>query len=635
MKNIRVGYELVTGKPLDVPLRHTAVSGITQQSGKTTTLEAMTTRSGLRAIAFLTKKGEKGFRLMRTIPPYLEQKVDWQSVQAILESTMTERMKFQRSWIMEVCEEKEPHHIGPAGCKYCGAGVPRKVLQPGPKGKGKKFVTVRDEDPEHKANCALAGWDVPESLEDVQSNLRKAIQSARGLNESVYRELIHYLDIVIPQVKRLKYSQELKLAPGINVMDLTDCTEELQSLIIGSTIDYIYENEKNTITIIPEAARLLPRQRSSPVSMATENLIRQGGTQGNWIWLDTQDLASVSTPILKSISVWILGVQREGNEVQRTLDLIPIHPKLRPIEVQELGRGQFIVAYDKVVAKVYVQPAGMEPEHAQAIAMGDESVDSWAGIVAKLPKPAPEIVVDWPTKEEIERSAKADFPNSPIHAADAKDKDFTPKYVGPTTQEEHRAGYGYGHVAVEEKPEDEMDGHTAALLNQQKKEIEDLKIENTQLRFDISLLRAGSLPPMPAPQMSNSAPHVPSGLTEEGKGQILQDFKAYLLKDAQVIALLAAKPRIEVIYERPTIHLDLSTMQGQVAKLIADGFFKSAKAGADVARELKRRGQIGSKTPTTNIYPALNKLAEQGFLTIEAGSFLAVPGMEVNIKEKK
>ena len=112
-------------------------------------------------------------------------------------------------------------------------------------------------------------------------------------------------------------------------------------------------------------------------------------------------------------------------------------------------------------------------------------------------------------------------------------------------------------------------------------------------------------------------------------------FKDFLIKDAQVIALLAAKPRIEVTFERPTIHLDLSTMQGQVAKLIADKFFTAARPAADVARELKRRGQIGSKTPTTNIYPALNKLAENGFLTIESGSYMAVPGMEVQIKEKK
>jgi hypothetical protein len=198
--------------------------------------------------------------------------------------------------------------------------------------------------------------------------------------------------------------------------------------------------------------------------------------------------------------------------------------------------------------------------------------------------------------------------------------------------------------------EDEMDGHTAALLNQQKKEIEYLKIENTQLRSDISLLRAGSLPPMPAPQMSNSAPEVTFPLpranppipnvwnnSEYGPraGNIYAKLKEFLRADPEMIALLALKPTIEVIIQRPTIHLDLSTLQGQVAKLIADKFFTAARPAADVARELKRRGHIGSKTPTSNVYPALNKLAEMGFLTIESGSFLGVPGMEVNIREAK
>ena len=48
---IHLGYEIGTGKRVSIPLNHMAVIGQTQVSGKTTTLEALVDRSGLRAIA--------------------------------------------------------------------------------------------------------------------------------------------------------------------------------------------------------------------------------------------------------------------------------------------------------------------------------------------------------------------------------------------------------------------------------------------------------------------------------------------------------------------------------------------------------------------------------------------------------
>ena len=47
--------------PLAIPLHHLVVTGQTQESGKTTTLEALVAQSELRAIAFVTKRGEGSF----------------------------------------------------------------------------------------------------------------------------------------------------------------------------------------------------------------------------------------------------------------------------------------------------------------------------------------------------------------------------------------------------------------------------------------------------------------------------------------------------------------------------------------------------------------------------------------------
>jgi hypothetical protein len=52
--SIHLGYVVGTGEPVEIPLRHTAVTGQTQESGKTTTLEGLISRSGLQAVAYVT-----------------------------------------------------------------------------------------------------------------------------------------------------------------------------------------------------------------------------------------------------------------------------------------------------------------------------------------------------------------------------------------------------------------------------------------------------------------------------------------------------------------------------------------------------------------------------------------------------
>jgi hypothetical protein len=56
-----------SGEPVEIPLRHMVVTGQTQEAGKTTTLEALIARSGVKAVAFVTKRGEGSFANARTI----------------------------------------------------------------------------------------------------------------------------------------------------------------------------------------------------------------------------------------------------------------------------------------------------------------------------------------------------------------------------------------------------------------------------------------------------------------------------------------------------------------------------------------------------------------------------------------
>lgn len=315
---VHLGFEVGTGAPVSVPVRHLAVTGQTQLSGKTTTLESLVTRSGRCAIAFVTKRAEASFTGARVLKPYFKHRADWQFVASILEATMREKMRFERSWIMRAC----------------------------------KGATT---------------------LADVQRNVKDFMTRSRGLAADVYLTLDHYLDIVVPQIGALDYTTSLDLTlPGINVMNLVDYSMELQALVIRSVLEWVYEKERDTLVIIPEAWEFIPQQRGSPVLLACEQLIRKGGASHNFVWLDSQDIAGVHKNILRSVSVWILGVQREANEVKRVLAHIPgKKPKIN--DIMELQRGQFFVCYGAIVVKTYVQPKWLAYDMARDIAIADQN----------------------------------------------------------------------------------------------------------------------------------------------------------------------------------------------------------------------------------------------------------------------
>ena len=237
--NILLGYELGTGKAVEIPVRHMTVTGQTQESGKTTTLEALIGRSGLRAVTFITKRAESAFTSSRRIPAYFRQHCDWQSVSALLEALLRQKMKFERSWIMRVC-------------------------------KGAR------------------------TLSDVRHNAEAAQRDARrSLDESVYLMLVAYLDLLLPEIERLPYSDRLDLQSGVNVIDVSEYSYGLQALVIRSVMERVYEKEHGVIVLIPEAWEFVPQKHNSPVKLAAVQLIRKGAAAGNYVWLDSQDIAGV------------------------------------------------------------------------------------------------------------------------------------------------------------------------------------------------------------------------------------------------------------------------------------------------------------------------------------------------------
>ncbi len=370
---IHLGFEVPTGRAVTIPLRHTAITGQTQEAGKTTALEALISRAeGVRALTFITKRGEQAFQQGKRCRPYFRERADWQYVSAILEATLREKMKFERSWIMQVSK---------------GA----------------------------------------QSLADVQRNIETRLEKARGLNESVLTTLHAYLEIVLPQIAATDFAPSIYLVPGVNVMDLSGFRLEMQSLIIRSAIEWVYEREENTIVIIPEAWEFIPQQRGSPVKLAVEQLIRKGAALKNYVWLDSQDIAGVHKDILRSVQVWILGVQREKNEVTRTLAHVPAGVgKPGVADLMQLGLGEFFVCYGAQVIKTYVQPwwvlngvaiahatdGGPIPPHPRRrSAAADEDNDVWKEKYEELKKRYDKLEQDL---AELRRLPALEFPSGMV-----------------------------------------------------------------------------------------------------------------------------------------------------------------------------------------------------------------------------
>lgn len=111
---------------------------------------------------------------------------------------------------------------------------------------------------------------------------------------------------------------------------------------------------------------------------------------------------------------------------------------------------------------------------------------------------------------------------------------------------------------------------------------------------------------------------------------IYAEMKRRAQSDPGILQLLQSKPEIEVKLTRPTIRADHDKQPGFIAGMIADGFFEQAVTAATVVAELKRRGR---SVHHTNVYRDLNRLAEQGFLTVEGDGYQAVPDMKVRIIE--
>jgi len=536
-RQTKLGYEVGTGKEVSIPLGHMIVTGQTQAAGKTTALEAIISRAGVTAVAFITKRGEGRFGDATQIQPYFREKVDWEFVSSILEARMHEKMKFERAWIVRACK----------GCR---------------------------------------------TLRAVRAQLRTLMDKAKGMNHDIYMLLAEYLDMIIPELEDLPYSDTLQLKEGaLNVIDLNKYSTPLQMLVIRAVMEEIYENRNDTITIVPEAWEMVPNGRNTPVKMAAAQLIRKGAGLGNFMWLDSQDLAGVDTEIRRSMRVWLLGVQREANEVKRTLAHVPSNiAKPKPDALMTLKKGQFFLCEGSRVIQVYVQPEWMESDAiAIRVATGQEDVEDlspWAPHRRSDPSPP------WANqgKPEAQNTNQVTPPPQPS----------SPPAPPPK--------------------EDDMDDKTAHKLIGA---IEELSQGTKALTS-----RLDGTKPQPRPSESPATPnHAGSIKVEVVDDRTFSLLKDRILEDPQILGRLSlTRPTILVDVQPQIINYDSKKLEGQVALMISEGFFKSPRGNMEIHAELKSRG-IRYDNRTFGL--RMSEITEAGFLRRNDEQYQQAPGLNV------
>lgn len=527
-KDIHLGFELYSGRAVAIPLKHLAITGQTQEAGKTTALEALITRSGLRAVTFITKRGEGSFTGARRIDPYFREQADWQFVASILETSRGEKLKFERAWIIRAS-------------------------------KGAR------------------------TLADVHRNVRKAMETAKGMSADVYLTLDAYLEVVVPQIGEVRWAPRVELQPGVNAMDLIGLAEEMQHLVIKSTLDWVLQHEHDTAVVVPEAWKFIPQGRGTPVKLAAERFIRQAAALRNFLWLDSQDIAGIEKIILKSVPLWILGVQREANEIKRTLDNIPAGvAKPSRADIATLEIGQFFVCWGRHCLKTYVQPVWLDADQAREVATGKH--------VAPPRSTTPDVgdVIDLP------RGGKGTITGS---------VSLMPLITPPTKEPEVT-----------------------------KEEADALRRENDRLTKELATLRerlgfAGE----PVSPSKPAAPAPVSLADTMVNERLYQAIKDRLVKEAPgILKVLAIKPELEVRVERRVIQMDDTNFRGRIARMLAAGFYDQGATNSATRKELARTGK---DMDNKSIWTFLEQLKGMGFLTKDGDRYVAVPGMKVNIVE--
>ena len=536
VNQILLGFEVGTAEPVYMRLHHLAIFGLTQLSGKTTTLEALISRSGLKAIAFIVKRGESGFTKYNLVTPYYKPKANWQFVEGLVNVALGEKVKF------------EP------GMRWAIIKV----------SKGAK------------------------DLREVKARAEEMLEKAkRDFQKQLFEKLITYLEIVVPELERWRFSDKLELTEGVNVMDLSEMRTETQHLVIASTIEYAFQNLDHVIVIIPEAWETIPETKMTPVKWVAQQFIRKGAAIGNYMWIDSQDIAGVSKVPLRQCDNWLMGRMKEAHEVERILKQL-LGMKVPAEEIQTLPLGHFYAAIGNEVKKTYVLPVGVPEDVGREVALGKRSPES---VRDEFLKPKLVEVNDLVWKEKYEQLKKEFDEWKAVFESE----------VAKCVEEEKRKLEREGIKEYEEKM-GTLRQKVEELETQVKKNLEEIgKLKDEKATLEAELKK---LEPLKA-----FGEALTKFLAECSNVRVAGFEPAASMPSEVSVAI--QQPTLTIQKRTPPLSLDDSSLEGKIAIVYAEGELPKDKwfSVSDVTKAFQRHGW--KQDPRTS--SALDKFCQWGY----------------------
>jgi len=411
------------------------------------------------------------------------------------------------------------------------------------------------------------------TLKDVYQNVLSLKGKARkdSLSESVYTVLEEYLKIVIPQIEKFTFTTVLDLGDGINVMDLTLMSLEMRSLVIRSVMEEVSDHLSNVIIIVPEAWEYIPQGRSTPVKWYAESFIRKGASVGNYLFVDSQDIAGIDKTPLRQCDNWIMGRQRELHEIDRLRDTIG-KTFASDEDIRQLPLGTFFASIGDDLKKVYILPAGVEENMGIQVAKGELSPDAVKNLLTSKSKEGNDEMYKEKYEQEVKVNKDLSMDNQKLKEQMDKNEKNTSKLLKLVDQ------------LTEEKAklEEDMKGKdkdTSDRIEQLEKELESFN----KLKEALCVL----------------VPQTAQAPTSQAKGNIGE------------VVLTVEQPVLTVNVQKKVVAVNTSNAQGRVALLYSEGYFDGKERSiSDIQKEMISRGW--SKDPRLSGF--LDQLCTWGYL---------------------
>lgn len=299
-----LGQDLLTKEDVREPMGHGAVFGQTRRAGKTTTLRTILQRleeeSDAEYLVFRTGTGEIAFPGAYPSTPFFRARLDWQAVESMLWTFLSEKPKVYRPIIMR----------------------------------------------------AVRG---ARSLEDVHRNMVDAGKKSKNgwVVDRTY-ELDTYFQEILPWLKEHELATMVYLrGSGGNVVDLEGWPRTVQQLVVAATLDALMAAGKRShplVVVLPEAREFIPDGSATPVTRAADRLARMGAKLNLFLWIDSQALTGVDQQTLRNFALVLQGVQTHDLEINRVSKVLEVKPKA----VRDLRVGDFLLHTQDGVRTIHV-----------------------------------------------------------------------------------------------------------------------------------------------------------------------------------------------------------------------------------------------------------------------------------------